>query len=187
MWCSSALSLGYMGTRLFVVLHWIENSGTNSPLAWNDDLLPRFLSDCVDLKPIQSTLLLLKFHSPNNYVHAVKGISQIWYIDSYRQLTYPCTECHPPFQSRSKTATVAYGKEETVGGRWSLIMTSKSPGSGDGIRSTRTTGVFRALNFELFVKPVRSQFVATQLNLRIILKLITLAMPLPVIFLHGYW
>lgn len=47
-------------------------------------------------------------------------------------------------------------------------MTSKSPDSGDGIRSTRTTGVFRALNFELFVKPVRSQFVATQLNLRIV-------------------
>ena len=85
-----------------------------------------------------------------------------------------------PSQSRSKTAA-AYGKEETVSGRWSLIMTSKSPDSGDGIRSTRTTGVFRALNFELFVKPVRSQFVATQLNLRIVelLKLITLATPPP--------
>ena len=77
-----------------------------------------------------------------------------------RLTTYPCTECHPPFQSRSKTATAAYGKEESVGGRWSLIMTSKSPDSEGGIRSTRTTGVFRALNFELFVKPVRSHFVA---------------------------
>ena len=38
-------------------------------------------------------------------------------------------------------------------------MASKDPEPGSGIRSTRTTGVFRAVNFELFAKPVRSQFV----------------------------
>lgn len=55
------------------------------------------------------------------------------------------------------------------------MMTSKSPDSGSGIRSTRTTGVFRALNFELFVKPVRSQFVTTLQNLRIVELLINYA------------
>jgi len=59
------------------------------------------------------------------------------------------------------------------------MMTSKSPDSGSGIRSARTTGVFRALNFELFVKPVRSQFVTTLQNLRIV-ELITLATPIQI-------
>ena len=59
------------------------------------------------------------------------------------------------------------------------MMTSKSPDSGSGIRSTRTTGVFRALNFELFVKPVRSQFVTTLQNLRIVELLINYASHAP--------
>ena len=59
------------------------------------------------------------------------------------------------------------------------MMTSKSPDSGSGIRSARTTGVFRALNFELFVKPVRSQFVTTLQNPRIV-ELITLATPIQI-------
>ena len=93
--------------------------------------------------------------------------------------TYPSTECHPLFQSRSKTATAGYGKAETVGCKRGLMMTSKSPDSGSGIRSTRTTGVFRALNFELFVKPVRSQFVTTLQNLRIVELLINYASHAP--------
>lgn len=32
----------------------------------------------------------------------------------------------------------------------------KPPEPGDGIRGSRTTGVFRAVNFELFAKPVRT-------------------------------
>lgn len=33
---------------------------------------------------------------------------------------------------------------------------NKRAGPGDGIRSMKTTNVFRALNFELYIKPVRA-------------------------------
>lgn len=35
----------------------------------------------------------------------------------------------------------------------SLAKTASEPAAGDGIKSIRTTGVFKAVNFELYIKP----------------------------------
>lgn len=41
---------------------------------------------------------------------------------------------------------------------------SKEPAPGDGIRSMRSTGLFRAVNFELYAKPVSKSFNSTEMN-----------------------